>query len=408
MEYIHRELERKFLAMNSAFKAIMVTGARQTGKTTMLRHLTKGQNRNYVTMDKFNDRELARKDPELFFQIHQPPILIDEIQKTPELFETIKILCDNTEECGLFWLSGTWSMRMLKQAGDSLAGRICILRMYSLSQREIAGVLPEEPLDFSFQALESRSRLFPENNAAEIYTHIWRGGMPARLGMDSEQAEEYWNSYVDSYLMRDAVEDNGVTDTTGFHRFIRACAALCGQQVNYSLLAEAAGLSGTTARNWLKILQDMGIIYLLEPYSGNDLKRMIRNPKLYFCDTGLCAHLASWPLRDALMNSAVAGHYFENHVVAEILRNNTYAPAKALMSYYRDREQREIDLILEQNGILHPLEIKMSARPDPRIVQEFAMLPKGGRTLGNGGIICMIGRPYPITEDQSFIPANLI
>ncbi|MBR4907645.1 MAG: ATP-binding protein [Acidaminococcaceae bacterium] len=408
MDYIQRELERKFLSMSSVFKAVMVTGARQVGKSTMLKRLAAGQDRTYVSMDNARDRELAQADPKLFFQTYKPPVLIDEAQKAPELFETIKIICDNTEERGLFWLTGSQSKKLLKQAGDSLAGRICILKMYSLSQRELLHIFPEEPLDFSFAFLKKRSRLFPENNILSVFSHIWRGGMPEMVSLDNEQASEYWNSYIDTYLMRDAVDDNGITDVVGFRKFLRACAAFSGQLLNYSDLAAAADVSGVTAKEWVKVLQSMGIIFLLEPYYNNELKRLVKTPKLYFCDTGLCAFLSSWTSRDALMNGAVAGHYFENYVVGEMLRTFSYGKNQAAFSFYRDKDQREIDLLVEQDGVLHPLEIKKSAEPNRRTVKVFSLLQKAGRPIGTGGIVCMTDTAYPIDLTNSFIPANLI
>lgn len=408
MDYIQRELERKFLSMSRVFKAVMVTGARQVGKSTMLKHLATGQNRIYVSMDNARDRELAQADPKLFFQTYKPPVLIDEAQKAPELFETIKIICDNTEERGLFWLTGSQSKKLLKQAGDSLAGRVCILKLYSLSQRELLHIFPAEPLDFSFASLKKRSRLFPENNILSVFSYIWHGGMPEMVSLDNEQASEYWNSYIDTYLMRDAVDDNGIADVVGFRKFLRACAAFSGQLLNYSDLATAADVSGVTAKEWVKVLQSMGIIFLLEPYYNNELKRLVKTPKLYFCDTGLCAFLSSWTSRDALMNGAVAGHYFENYVVGEMLRTFSYGKNQAAFSFYKDKDQREIDLLVEQDGILHPLEIKKSAAPDRRKVNVFSLLQKAGRSVGAGGIICMTDAAYPIDQTNSFIPANLI
>lgn len=408
MDYICRELERKFLSMSAVFKAVMVVGARQVGKSTMLKHLAQGKNRSYVSLDNVRDRELAQTDPRLFFQMYRPPLLIDEVQKAPELFEVIKILCDETEQRGLFWLTGSQSKKLVRQAGDSLAGRVCILKMLSFSQRELMGILPEAPLDFSYEALSLRSALFPENNILTTFSHIWRGGMPEMLPLDEEQAGEYWNSYIETYLMRDAVDDNGITDTVGFRKFLRACAAFCGQLVNYRDLAAAAGVSGVTVKEWARVLQTMGIIFLLEPYANNELKRLVSTPKLYFCDTGLCAHLSSWTSRDTLMNGAASGHFFENYVIGEIMRTYFYGKSKALLSFYRDREQKEIDLVIEQNGMLHPLEIKKAAEPDRRAIKVFDVLKKAGKTVGAGGIVCMTDRPYPIDMNNSFIPANLI
>ncbi len=408
MEYIERELERKFLSMNGVFKAVMVVGARQVGKSTMLRRLAERQGRRCVTMDDQPTRELAKSDPRLFFQTFKPPILIDEAQKAPELFETIKILCDNTDERGLFWLTGSQSKKLMRQAGDSLAGRICVLKMYSLSWRELLGVRPEKELDFSFDALCGRALLFPKNNIVDTFEHIWRGGLPEVQRLDEEQLREYFNSYIETYLMRDAVDDNGIADTEGFRKFLRACAAFNGQLLNYNDLAASAGISGVTAKDWVKVLQTMGIIQLLEPYASNELKRLIKTPKLYFCDTGLCAYLSSWTGRDVLMNGAASGHYYENFVVGELLRHYAYAKDNANLNFYRDKSQKEIDLVIEKDNILHPLEIKKGTEPDKRTVRVFGVLNNTGKQVGSGGVICMAEAPFPIDENNCYIPSNLI
>ncbi len=408
MEYITRELERKFLRMSSVFKAVMVVGARQTGKSTMLRHLAEKQNRRFVSMDDSRTRELAKSDPKLFFQIYKPPVLIAEAQKAPELFETIKIICDSTEEKGMFWLTGSQSRRLMKKAGDSLAGRICILHMYSLSQRELLGVIPGDGLDFSYEALKRRRTLFPERDIVSVFEHIWRGGMPEVRNLDEEQLREYFNSYIETYLMRDAVDDNGITNTEGFRRFLRACAAFTGKLLNYNDLAAAAGVSGVTAKEWIRVLQSMGIIFLLEPYSSNEMKRLIKTPKLYFCDTGLCACLSSWTGRDVLMNGAAAGYFYENYIIGEIIRNSACAKEEINLNFYRDKGQREIDLIIGKNNVLHPLEIKKGTAPDRRVIKTFDALKTDGKQLGEGGIICMADSPFPIDEKNCYIPAGII
>lgn len=408
MKYIHRSLERKFLKMSSAFKVVMVTGARQVGKSTMLEHLAENTGRRYVSLDDADVRDLAQRDPKLFFQMYRPPILIDEVQKAPALFEQIKVLCDVSDERGQFWLTGSQSKRLMKQAGDSLAGRICILRMYSLSAKELEGRPDDLPEDFTLSSLLERSTNLPENNIVDVYSRIWQGGMPDMISMDAETRLEYWNSYIDSYLLRDAVDDNGIQDTEGFRKFLRACAAFSGQLLNYSDLGSAAGVSGTTAREWVKVLETMGILYLLEPYYNNELKRMIKTPKLYFCDTGLCAFLSSWTSRDTLMNGAASGHYLENYVVMEMLRNSSYGKEKINLNFYRDTNQKEIDLVVEKNGQLHPFEIKRAASPDRNVVKTFSVLAKSGRTIGEGGVICMAAGPFPIDEKNTMIPVNLL
>ena len=406
--YISRELERKFLSMNQVFKAVLVTGARQVGKSTMLKHLARESDRAYVTLDSVRDRELAQKDPVLFLQTYRPPVLIDEVQKAPELFEAIKVICDATNEKGLFWLTGSQSKKLLKQAGDSLAGRVCILKMYSLSVREQLGLQPKEPLDFSYTALMQRQRYFPANNIHDTFERIWRGGMPDVQMLDEEQLQEYFSSYIETYLMRDAVEDNGITNTVGFRKFLRACAAFNGQLLNYTDLAASAEINLQTAKEWVRILQNMGIIYLLEPYANNELKRMIKTPKLYFCDTGLCAYLSMWTTKDTLMNGAVSGHYYENHILMELVRNYAYGKEKANLTFYRNTHQKEVDIFLEESGMIHPFEIKKAAHPDRKEVKKFELIEKSNLKRGPGGIICMCDSPFPIDELNTYIPGNII
>ena len=385
MQYIERALERKFLRMSSFFKAVLVTGARQVGKTTMLKHLAEGQNRTYVTMDNTMVRTLAQTDPVLFFQTYKPPIIIDEIQKAPELFEQIKIICDGTEERGLFWLTGSLQFAMMKNIRETLAGRIGILELYSLSKGEVDGEIFTNKLDFSLSCLMERQKTAKKNDIVDVY--IWRGGMPDALRADAEQRQEYFNSYIETYLMRDVTEEGGITDSVRFRKFLNACAALTAEQVNYKTLAEAAEISQPTAKEWLRILQGLGIIYLLPPFANNELKRLTKTPKLYFCDTGLCAYLSMWLTRDTLMNGAANGHYFE---------------------YYRDSNAKEIDVIVVENGLVHPLEIKKSANPDRREVKKYGVLDKTALERGSGGIVCMCEDVIPIDEKNCFIPCNLI
>lgn len=408
MEYIHRSLERKFLKMSSSFKVVMLTGARQVGKSTMLKHLAKDSGRVYISMDDLNLRELAQRDPKLFFQIYQPPILIDEVQKAPALFEEIKLLCDESDERGRFWLTGSQSKRLMRQAGDSLAGRICILKMFSLSAKELAGKADDIPDNYTFSSFLQRSKNYPENNILQVYDRIWKGGMPDMLSMDTELRLAYWNSYIDTYLIRDAVDDNGIQDTEGFRKFLRACAAFSAELLNYNDLGNAAGVSAVTAKEWIKVLQSMGIIFLLEPFYNNELKRMIKTPKLYFCDTGLCSFLSSWTSRDTLMNGAASGHYLENYVVSEILKNTFYGEKTVSLNFYRDTNQKEIDLVLEIEGGLYTFEIKRTASPERKLIRTFSLLEKSGKELKAGGIICMAEKPFPMDSSNFLLPVNLL
>ena len=408
MNYCTRELERKFLKMNGFFKAILVTGARQVGKTTMLKHLAEGTDRTYVSLDNSLARDLAKNDPVLFFQTYKPPILIDEVQKAPELFEQIKIICDGSEDKGLFWLTGSQQYGMMKNVRETLAGRVGILTLYSFSQREKSGLDLETELDFSLAALQARQKKVGKNDIVKVFRHIWEGGMPQAIGADEELRAEYYNSFIDSYLMRDVADAGGITDEVRFKRFVRACAALVSEQVNYATLAEASGISQPTAKNWLELLQGLGIVYLLQPYANNELKRLAKTPKLYFCDTGLCAFLSMWLTADALRMGAASGHYYENYVVMELVRNYAYSAAKANILYFRDSNAKEIDVFVEENGKIHPLEIKKSANPDRREVKKYQVLDRASVERGKGGIICMCEEPIPIDADNCLIPSNLI
>ncbi len=408
MAYITRTLEGKFLKMSRTFKVVMLTGARQVGKSTMLKHLAAGTNRTYVSLDDGQARQLAAEEPRLFFQLYKPPLLIDEVQKAPQLMEEIKLLCDASEERGLFWLTGSQSKKLLQQAGDSLAGRLCLLQLHSLSAKEVAGCPDQLPTDYSLAGWLQRSRILPPADVLEVYNRIWEGGMPQLLGLDAEQRREYWSSYIETYLMRDAVEDNGIHNTEGFRRFLRGCAAFNGQLLNYADLAAAAGVSGVTAKEWLRALQSMGLVFLLEPFYTNQLKRLVKRPKLYFCDSGLCAYLSSWTSRDTLLYGAAAGPYLESYVVGEMLRNACYGRERLTLSFYRDTNQREIDLLVEREGLLHPFEIKKGAASARRAVRAFAHLPQGPEGLGPGGVICLTERPFPLDARNSLIPVHLL
>jgi predicted AAA+ superfamily ATPase len=353
-------------------------------------------------------RNLAKTDPVLFFQTYKPPIIIDEVQYAPELFSQIKIICDESEEKGAFWLTGSQQYSMMKNIRESLAGRIGILELFSLSKNEKNGITFENDLDFSLPCLLERQSLTPKNDVISVFEHIWRGGMPQVLEADAEQRQEFYNSYIDTYLMRDITEIGGVTDSLRFRRFLTACAALASEQLNYKTLSDAAEISQPTAKEWIRLLEGLGIVYLLQPYASNELKRVTKTAKLYFCDTGLCAHLSMWLTAETLMNGAASGHYFENFVVVELLKSYAYSRTKANISYFRDSNAKEIDVFVEEGDLVHPLEIKKSANPNQREIKKFVMLDKTTIKRGSGGVICMCEEVIPIDEKNCFIPCNLL
>lgn len=409
MKYTHRTLEEKFLRMNDFFKVLLVTGARQVGKTTMLRHLAEGTGRTYVTLDNYAARDLARRDPTLFLQTYPPPVLIDEIQKAPGLTEHIKFIVDANESPGQFWLTGSQKFPMMKGIRESLAGRVGLLELYGLSQQEkfAADWKPRTP-DFALEPLRERTKSRPFLDISRVFHHIWEGGLPKVMTATENLRSEYFNSYIETYLMRDIAEEGNVRDTLKFRRFLSAAAALAGEQLNYARLAEAAEISEPTARQWILLLEGLGVIYLLPPFSNNALKRLVKAPKLYFMDTGLCAFLASWLTPQTLMQGAVSGHYYENYIVLELVKQYAYGKDRANLSYYRDSNRKEIDIIVEENGMLHPLEIKKASLPDRRGIKNFTLLDKSGLPRGNGGIICMCEETTPIDEMNHYIPGYIL
>lgn len=408
MEYITRGLEEKFMRMSSFFKAVLVTGARQVGKTTMLKHLAQGQNRTYISLDNLMARDLAKSDPVLFFQTYKPPIIIDEVQYAPELFPQIKIMCDESEETGQFWLTGSQQFSMMKNVQETLAGRLGIMEMYSLSVREAAGKIIYDEMDFSLAGLMERQKHSTRQGITEVFQSIWRGGMPQVLHADAEQRQIYYDSYIDTYLMRDVAELGGIADSIRFRKFLTACAASTSQQLVYTTLAESVEISQPTAKEWIRLLEGLGVIYLLRPYSNNQFKRLTKTPKLFFVDTGLCAYLSMWLTPETLMNGAASGYYFENYVVMEMMKNYSFTKAKANVTYYRDSNAKEIDVFIEANNEVHPLEIKKSGNPKKQEVKKFEVLDKATLTRGNGGIICMCEDVIPIDAKNCFIPSYLI
>jgi len=360
--------------------------------------------RTYVTLDNIAARTLAKSDPVLFFQTYKPPVIIDEVQYAPELFSQIKIICDESEQTGLFWLTGSQKYAMMKNVRETLAGRIGILELYSFSKNEKENIEFDNDLDFSLSCFQERQKIVPKNDVVNIFDHIWTGGMPRLFSADFEQRQEYYNSY----LTRDFAEMGNVTDYWKFGKFLTACTALISQQLNFKTLSDIAEISQPTAKDWVRVLESLGIIYLLQPYANNALKRLTKTPKIYFCDTGLAAYLAMWPTSETLMNGAASGHYFENFVVMELVKHYAYSKTRANISYYRDSNAKEIDIFVEEGNNIHPFKIKKSANPDRREINKFDMIDKSLLTRGYGGIICMCEEVIPIDGENCFIPCNLL
>lgn len=412
MKYRHRIAENKVLELSKIFPVVLVTGARQCGKTTMLKYLSEA-GREYVTLDDLNDRELAENDAELFFQKYKTPIFIDEIQYAPKLLNYIKKIVDKSQNPGEIWLSGSQDFLIMKNVSQSLAGRIGIIRMYPMLYQEINEKYHDIPNDFSFNVLNSFSSAYGslEENALDInivFDFIYKGGMPRTIEFDDTIRAEYFNSYIDTYLMKDIVEFGKVTDLLRFKKFVVALASQNTHQLNYANLADVAGISQPCAKDWLEILKAVGLIWELKPYYSNILKRLVKTPKVYFYDTGLCAHLMRIPSSEVLQNSAFSGAFFENFVLNLFKIKYSLNPKSPNLFYYRDVDKKEIDIVLEEFDGLRPLEIKLSANPDRGIIKTFDILKKTKLNIKPGGVLCLTNSLTPIDNANSIIPISYL
>ena len=409
MKYILRALEGPFLRLSKQFPAILVTGPRQVGKTTMLKKLMRDEsiNREYVTLDDLSERDMARKDPKLFLQLHKPPIFIDEVQYAPELFTYIKIHIDEQQIPGSFWLTGSQAYRLMRGVQESLAGRVCLLNMSSLSQAEIYGA-PTRPFTVDLDKLIEREKEVQAIDTPELYQRIWNGGMPALISGRITDRRAVYSSYISTYIDRDVKEIYGALDSLQFMSFITAAAALAGQMVNYRTIGQASGISEVRAKEWLNILETLGTIFYLRPYSNNVLKRTVSTPKLYFNDAGLVAYLTKWSDRDTLMNGAMSGAILENFVVSEIIKSYHNCGMEPFIYYYRDKDAKEIDVILEGDGKLYPLEIKKAALPALPLTRVFKVLEKSPLIRGTGAVLCTGDRLSAFNRENLIIPAWLV
>jgi len=403
--YIKRKLEEVVLQTAAAFPVVLVTGPRQVGKTTMLRRIAE-KNRKYISLDNPMARDLAINDPGLFIQRYAPPVLIDEVQYAPELLTHIKIHVDNSHKKGDFWLTGSQMFHLMNNVSESLAGRVGIINMLGLSNSEILNNDFNE-YTTSFDDLMEKVKDAVPQSLTDIFQRIYKGSMPA-LYSTPQSVEMFYSSYVNTYLQRDIRDLNQVGDMSSFLRFLTCCAARTSQMVNYSEIAKDVDISSPTAKKWLSLLVSSGIVTLIEPYFNNALKRIIKAPNMYFLDTGLCAYLTRWTNPEALEVSAMAGAFFETFVVSEIVKSYYNAGKRAPLFYYRDTDQKEIDLILENNGVLCPIEIKKSGNPKRAAIRHFKVLDKTALAVGEGNVICLCPDLTPIDKMNSLVPVWLV
>lgn len=407
MKYIKRDLEDKILSLSNEYSCILITGPRQVGKTTVLKQLM-SDDREYVTLDDLEERRLAKTDPAMFLQLHSLPIFIDEVQYAPELFSYIKIAIDNGAAPGDFWLTGSQAFKLMELAQESLAGRIAILHMPSLSQHEIYGNGKSEVFSIDLEQLKKRKKTNVSADMQEIYERIWKGSLPGLAGGKFTDRDVFYNSYMQTYIERDVSELMERVDKILFSDFIRAAACRVGQMLNIHDIAQDIGVSDDTAKRWLSVLEKSDIIFFLRPYSNNLLKRTIKTPKMYFFDTGLVAYLTRYSSPEILANGAINGAILENYVVSEIRKTYQNNAKDCLMWYYRDKESNEIDMVIESDGELHPFEIKRSVNPPSELISTFAILDKGAVPRGNGAVICMRPELSAVDSGNFIIPVWMI
>ncbi len=406
--YIKRDMEKLVTELSSEYPAILITGPRQVGKTTMLQKLMEGTGRAYVTLDDLNARQLAKTDPELFFQTYGTPILIDEVQYAPELFTYIKIMVDKNHTPGEFWLTGSQAFKLMQGIQESLAGRVAVLNLSSLSQNEIYNHCVNEPFKPDLERLKQKQSKADSADLMQMFERIWRGSMPAIASGTYSNRDIFYSSYISTYINRDVRDLLPAVDSLNFLQFITAVAARTSQLLNIAEIARDASIDQMTAKKWLGILETLGLIFYLRPYSNNALKRAIKTPKLYFTDCGLAVYLTKWSSPETLESGAMNGAIFENYVVSEIVKSYYNAGKEPYLYYYRDKDAREIDVIMESDGRLHPIEIKKSASPNNGMIKAFSLLDKATVPRGVGAVICMKNELSALSRENLIVPAWLI
>lgn len=410
MPYIERAITSVLKSRVSTSKCLLLTGARQVGKSTIIKHVFPEYNR--ADFDDRLTRLQAREEPKLFFMNNPRPLFIDEVQKENSILEEIKLVVDSSDERGNFILSGSGKLELMKGMSESLAGRVSVMELTGLSIREIKEV------SFNRHFIPTEDYLEEREKSIRPYSDIWeiihKGSYPELYDVEREW-QDFYSSYVATYLERD-INELIAADSLTFTKFMTSVAARTGEMLNYANIASEVGVSEPTIKKWISVLERTGIIYILQPYSASALNRAIRTPKIYFRDTGLACYLTRWLSPEALRNSAVAGNMFESFVVSEILKtySNEGKDYRFSIFYYRGKDKRtsgenEIDLIIEENGILYPVEIKMTGNPKAAMGGTNQVLDKiPDKKRGMGVILCLIDKKTYLRENLIALPVEYI
>lgn len=406
--YYTRALEDRLLEVSDQFPVVLVTGPRQVGKTTLLRRLCR-KGRRYASLDDLTLRSLANEDPVLFLQRFPPPVLLDEIQYAPNLLPYIKMEVDRSQERGGFWLTGSQQFRMMKGISESLAGRVAIVHLLGFSSRERQRrPCRLQPFLPTSRIIRERARTAGRTTLKGVFKWIWTGALPALIAGPVRDKDLFYSSYLQTYLQRDVHDLAQVGDQDAFLHFVKACAARTAQMLNLSELARDIGITVPTAKHWLSVLVASFQVYLLSPYHSNVTKRLVKRPKLYFLDTGLCAYLTGWSSPETLAQGAMSGPILETYVLAEILKSWWHRAQTPRIYYYRDRDGREIDFLLVKDRCLYPLEVKRHATPRREWAASFSPLIRLDEKASEGGIACLCKEPLPLDKRTHAIPVGLV
>ena len=402
--YFSRTLEVACRQAADQFPVLLLTGPRQVGKTSLLEHL-RAPARSYVTLDDMNLRALAKSDPPLFLQRFPPPVLIDEVQYAPELFSAIKYVVDHSPIPGGIWLTGSQSFPLMKGVSESLSGRVAILNLLGFSARE-ADRRPADMPAFlpGGVAVEKRGSSAAPTGLVSTYERIWRGSFPALVTGQVYDRDLFYRSYVQTYLQRDVRDLLKVGDLNTFMRFLKSAAARTGQLLNYTDLARDCAVSVNTARNWMAVLEASHQVYLLPAWHTNLSKRLYTTPKLHFLDTGLCAYLTEWSSPATLEAGAMSGAILESFVVGEVLKSWWHLGKDPSLYHYRDKDGREIDLVIAHDGRLYPVEIKKAATVRAEDARAFALLTHRGATVGKGAVLSLSPNHIPLDRTADNLP----
>ena len=399
---IKREAKTIVERISKTFRVLLVTGPRQVGKTTLLTQCL-SNDMNYVSLDDEVLREQAINNPKTFLEEHPWPLMIDEVQYAPQLFPYIKMNVDKYNERGMYWLTGSQQIELMKNVQESLAGRVGIVKLNSFTYFEIVGNDLKQVFDPA-NLKKSNSII----NVNELYERIFQGGMPELYNIPNLRKKDYFNAYVETYLTKDVKQQLNIADIPTFKKFMISVASRNGEQLNYSNIANEIGITDKTVKTWLNILVNSGIVYLLEPFMSSKLKRITHIPKIIFMDTGLCSYLAGWENARDLQLSSSAGHYLETYIISEIIKSYNNAGEEPRISYYIDKDKNEIDLIMEKNNKIYPFEIKKTGNPKELMIKNFEKLDGTKKQIEPGGIICCYDHLIHIDEKNYIIPISSV